>query len=51
MLRLLVPKPPGTPRLAQADAEVLIKDHGGEAYGEARWRERDGRQSRKGSGR
>ena len=28
-------------RLAQVDAEVLIKDHGGEAYGEARWRELD----------
>ncbi len=28
-------------RLAQADAEVLIKDHGGEAYGEARERECD----------
>jgi hypothetical protein len=23
-------------RLAQADAEALIRDHGGEAYGEAR---------------
>src|SRR5271165_2369360 len=28
-------------RLAQADAEALIRDHGGEAYGEARQRERD----------
>src|SRR5271165_4200547 len=28
-------------RLAQADAEALIRDHGAEAYGEARWRERD----------
>ena len=28
-------------RLAQADAEALIHDHGAEAYGEARWRERD----------
>jgi len=28
-------------RLAQADAEVLIKDHGGEAYGGARERECD----------
>ena len=28
-------------RLAQADAEVLIKDHGAEAYREARERERD----------
>jgi len=29
-------------RLEQADAEVLIRDHGGDAYGEARQRERDG---------
>ncbi len=28
-------------RLAQADAEALIHDHGGEAYSEARQRERD----------
>ena len=28
-------------RLAQADAEALIRDHGAEAYAEARWRERD----------
>ena len=28
-------------RLAQADAEALIRDHGADAYGEARWRERD----------
>ena len=28
-------------RLAQSDAEALIRDHGGEAYGEARQRERD----------
>jgi len=28
-------------RLAQADAESLIRDHGGEAYREARERERD----------
>ena len=28
-------------RLAQADAEALIRDHGGEAYTEARQRERD----------
>jgi len=28
-------------RLAQADAEALIRDHGAEAYGEARQRERD----------
>ena len=28
-------------RLAQADAEALIRDHGTEAYGEARQRERD----------
>ena len=28
-------------RLAQADAEALIRDHGGEAYREARQRERD----------
>ena len=28
-------------RLAQVDAEALIRDHGGEAYGEARQRERD----------
>jgi hypothetical protein len=28
-------------RLAQADAEALIRDHGAEAYGQARWRERD----------
>ena len=28
-------------RLATADAEALIHDHGGEAYGEARQRERD----------
>jgi hypothetical protein len=28
-------------RLAQADAEALIRDHGPEAYGEARLRERD----------
>ena len=28
-------------RLAKADAEALIRDHGGEAYGEARQRERD----------
>ncbi len=28
-------------RLAQADAEALIRDHGGEAYSEARQRERD----------
>ncbi len=28
-------------RLAQADAEALIRDHGAEAYGEARERERD----------
>ena len=28
-------------RLAQADAEALIRDHGAEAYGEARLRERD----------
>ncbi len=27
--------------LAQADAEALIRDHGGEAYSEARQRERD----------
>jgi hypothetical protein len=30
-----------TERLAQADAEALIRDHGGEAYGEARQRQRD----------
>ena len=30
-----------TARLAQADAEALIRDHGGEAYSEARRRERD----------
>ncbi len=29
-------------RLAQADAGALIRDHGGEACGEARQRERDG---------
>jgi hypothetical protein len=28
-------------RLARADAEALIHDHGVEAYGEARWRELD----------
>ncbi len=28
-------------RLAQAAAEAMIRDHGGEAYGEARQRERD----------
>jgi hypothetical protein len=28
-------------RLAKADAEALIRDHGVEAYGEARQRERD----------
>jgi hypothetical protein len=28
-------------RLAQADAEALIHDHGGQAYSEARRRERD----------
>ena len=28
-------------RLPQADAEALIRDHGAEAYGEARQRERD----------
>jgi len=28
-------------RLAQADAEALIRDHGAEAYREARQRERD----------
>jgi hypothetical protein len=28
-------------RLAQADAEALIRDHGAEGYGEARQRERD----------
>lgn len=28
-------------RLAQADAEALFRDHVGEAYGEARRRERD----------
>ena len=28
-------------RLAQADAEALIRDQGGEAYGEARQRQRD----------
>ena len=28
-------------RLAQADAEVLIRDHGAEAHGEARQRERN----------
>jgi len=28
-------------RLAQADAEALVRDHGGEAYSEARQRERD----------
>ncbi len=28
-------------RLAQADAEALIRDHGAEAYGEARQREHD----------
>ena len=28
-------------RLAQADAEALIRDHGGAAYSEARERERD----------
>jgi len=28
-------------RLAQADAEALVRDHGGEAYSEARRRERD----------
>jgi hypothetical protein len=28
-------------RLAQADAEALIRDHGAESYGEARERERD----------
>ena len=28
-------------RLAQADAEVLVRDHGAEAYTEARERERD----------
>ena len=28
-------------RLAQADAEALIRDHGGRAYVEARWRQRD----------
>src|SRR5271166_5336853 len=30
-----------TERRAQADAEALIRDHGGEAYSEARQRERD----------
>ena len=28
-------------RLAQADAEALVRDQGAEAYGEARRRERD----------
>ena len=28
-------------RLAQADAAALVRDHGAEAYGEARQRERD----------
>ena len=28
-------------RLAQADAEALILAHGGRAYAEARWRQRD----------
>ncbi len=28
-------------RLAQADAEALVREHGGAAYGEARRRERD----------
>ena len=28
-------------RLAQADAEAFIRDHGGRAYAEARWRQRD----------
>jgi len=28
-------------RLAKADAEALIRDHGAQAYGEARQRERD----------
>ncbi len=28
-------------RLAQADAEALVRDHGAEAYEEARRRERD----------
>jgi hypothetical protein len=32
---------PFSPRLAQADAEALIRDHGAEAYREGRRRERD----------
>jgi hypothetical protein len=40
MLRWLRRRQEGR-RLAQADAEALIRDHGGEAYGEARRRERD----------
>ncbi len=28
-------------RLAQADAEALVRGHGADAYAEARWRERD----------
>ena len=28
-------------RLAEADAEALIRDHGGRAYIEAHWRQRD----------
>ena len=28
-------------RLVKADAEALVRDHGAEAYGEARQRERD----------
>ncbi len=37
----LAPTPQRSERLAQADAEALIRDHGGRAYIEARWRQRD----------
>jgi hypothetical protein len=33
--------PGGSPGLARADAEALIRDHGAEAYSKARQRERD----------
>jgi hypothetical protein len=37
----MAPPTLGRPPAAQADAEALILDHGAEAYGEARYRERD----------
>ena len=37
--------------LVLVGAAKAMRGVGAEAYGEARWRERDGRQSRKGSGR